>query len=424
MKLLKVFIHHGGSFGGEPLDYVGGTKEEVGDMDPDYITILDFNACLSDRGYFGSATLWYKLGGKSPHQQFTSLKTDGDVIDLLWRLESEDAQVIDVYVEHSVDVPTLVSEQDVIDFIRSQCPTEDSDEGVMGAKDSGQHGDSCNEVANDVGNKGGYEGGIEAGFEGDNGGDNEAVGFEGENTKRSGAATATTQWCPKILKKLETNKDLARNYICHWKSVGKFEVDHYFEARRVVDMTEKTCTCGRWQLNGIPCAHAVAAIYFDKQNPEDFIHRCYHMDTFREAYRFPIESMLGPDEWPKDDDNTILPPQYRRQPGRPRVARRRGLDEPDETYKVTRQGTCPKKKAQQTLGDVGTSQPEVDPPCPTPPHPPMELVVAQPLVGHTQCAANRPRKKMTPFVVHSYGAEFQWLNVDDVNTYGIELGML
>ncbi|KAB1219520.1 hypothetical protein CJ030_MR3G012316 [Morella rubra] len=93
---------------------------------------------------------------------------DGDVIDLLWRLESEDAKIIDVYVEHSVDVPTLVPKQDVINYIRSQCPVEDSGGGVMGAEDSGQHGDSCNEgeykVANDVGN--------EAGYKGDNGGEN------------------------------------------------------------------------------------------------------------------------------------------------------------------------------------------------------------------------------------------------------------
>ena len=91
--------------------------------------------------------------------------------------------------------------------------------------------------------------------------------------KRDGAATATATICPKILKKLERHKDVARNYICHWKSVGQFAVDHYFEARRVVDMNEMTCSCGRWQLNGIPCAHVISAMYFDNKTPEDFVHR-------------------------------------------------------------------------------------------------------------------------------------------------------
>ncbi|KAB1206022.1 hypothetical protein CJ030_MR7G009251 [Morella rubra] len=38
----------------------------------------------------------------------------------------------------------------------------------------------------------------------------------------------------------------------------------------------------------------------------------------------------------------------------------------------------------------------------------MELVVAQPLVGHTQCAANRPRKKMTPR--HLACNYFEWID--------------
>ena len=88
------------------------------------------------------------------------------------------------------------------------------------------------------------------------------------------------------------------------------------------------------------------------------------MDTFREAYRPLILSMPGPEEWPREDFDIVLPPQVRRGPGRPRIARKRAPDEPDETYKVTRQGyahacktcklvghnarTCPKKKSQQT----------------------------------------------------------------------------
>ena len=91
--------------------------------------------------------------------------------------------------------------------------------------------------------------------------------------KRDGAATATALICPKILKKLERHKDVARNYICHWKSVGTFEVDHYFEAQRVVDMNKLMCSCGQWQLNGISYADSVTAMYFDKKNHEDFVHR-------------------------------------------------------------------------------------------------------------------------------------------------------
>lgn len=83
------------------------------------------------------------------------------------------------------------------------------------------------------------------------------------------------------------------------------------------------------------------------------------MDTFREVYHPPIHPMPGPDKWPKENDDTILPSKVKRQPSRPRVTKRRAPNEPNGTYKVTRQGydhacgkckvinhnarTCPKK---------------------------------------------------------------------------------
>jgi hypothetical protein len=33
----------------------------------------------------------------------------------------------------------------------------------------------------------------------------------------------------------------------------------------------KTCDCRRWDMTGIPCSHAISAIYKSKQQPEDFV---------------------------------------------------------------------------------------------------------------------------------------------------------
>jgi len=41
---------------------------------------------------------------------------------------------------------------------------------------------------------------------------------------------------------------------------------------------EKTCSCRRWDLTGIPCNHAIAAIWIKKDEPEIYVHECYTVD--------------------------------------------------------------------------------------------------------------------------------------------------
>jgi hypothetical protein len=114
--------------------------------------------------------------------------------------------------------------------------------------------------------------------------------------KMAGAANVTNIICPKIMKKLERNKKEADDYICHWSNNLQFEVDHSHEPRRVVDLEAKTCGCGRWQLNGIPCPHAICAIYRNRRYPEEYISKWYLMDTYRLSYSPSIHPMLGPSD--------------------------------------------------------------------------------------------------------------------------------
>ncbi|GKC80364.1 transposase, MuDR, plant [Tanacetum coccineum] len=76
--------------------------------------------------------------------------------------------------------------------------------------------------------------------------------------------------CPNIIKKFEILKDLHR----HWKVIrsgeSRFEVRNGFEGFKV-DERLRTCTCRAWQLSGIPCQHALAAIYFFHRDPEEYV---------------------------------------------------------------------------------------------------------------------------------------------------------
>lgn len=87
----------------------------------------------------------------------------------------------------------------------------------------------------------------------------------------------------------------------------------------MVDLERRTCGCGRWQLNGIPCPHAVCAIYLNKGKFEAYVSHLYLMDTYRKSYASKINPMLGPDEWLVDEGvKPIEPPLPRKQHGRPK----------------------------------------------------------------------------------------------------------
>lgn len=68
---------------------------------------------------------------------------------------------------------------------------------------------------------------------------------------------------PMALKVLEENIDKSINYTIEFNGAEGLEVREGL-CQHIVDLSRWPCSCGVWQLKGIPCAHAAAAIYFKK----------------------------------------------------------------------------------------------------------------------------------------------------------------
>ena len=51
-----------------------------------------------------------------------------------------------------------------------------------------------------------------------------------------------------------------------------------------VNLKEKTCSCRKWDLTGIPCKHACSAIAENKWDVEDFVDEAYHVKTYKACY--------------------------------------------------------------------------------------------------------------------------------------------
>ncbi|KAF2299779.1 hypothetical protein GH714_003321 [Hevea brasiliensis] len=55
----------------------------------------------------------------------------------------------------------------------------------------------------------------------------------------------------------------------------------------------------RWDLNGIPCAHACSVIFANDEHPEDYIPECYKVDTYAKVYAHYINPINGYEMWPR-----------------------------------------------------------------------------------------------------------------------------
>lgn len=157
-------------------------------------------------------------------------------------------------------------------------------------------------------------------------------------------------------------------FLCfrHWKVIPgggtKFEVRFGHDAF-IVDEENRTCTCRMWQLSGIPCSHAVAAIFFINKMPEDYVPHWFKVGLYKETYGNYLQPVQGMNQWPPNQLNKPLPPKPRKMPGRPKKKRKRAAHEPlSQVGKVSRVGavmTC-KKCGKEGHNKRGCKEPTKD----------------------------------------------------------------
>ncbi|CAL2239970.1 unnamed protein product [Prunus armeniaca] len=146
---------------------------------------------------------------------------------------------------------------------------------------------------------------------------------------------------PRIRKILEKNKAKAQWCIPKAAGQNQFEVMHHSGRTFAVDLNGHSCSCHAWDLNGIPCLHACAAISWFHGNPEDFCDAVYKKEAYLRAYQPMIMPMTSQDQWMKVNLPPLLPPKYHKQPGRPKKTRKQAVEEPklpSNPYKLPRYG--------------------------------------------------------------------------------------
>ncbi|KAI3874095.1 hypothetical protein MKW98_013756 [Papaver atlanticum] len=100
------------------------------------------------------------------------------------------------------------------------------------------------------------------------------------------------------------------------------------ERTNIVDIRSRVCSCRRWQIYGLPCAHAAAALISCGHNAHLFAERCFTVASYLETYSEIINSIPDKSHWKELGEGTdgggakvdlsIRPPKTRRPPGRPK----------------------------------------------------------------------------------------------------------
>ena len=159
--------------------------------------------------------------------------------------------------------------------------------------------------------------------------------------------------CPAVRQRLE--KVIAESMTCRprFNGVSSFQVSCSDGSQFTVNVRDRSCTCRKWDLTGIPCAHGVSAIHYNGGDPHMYVHDYFKRDKYLETYSHVLQPINGPDMWPQTGKIPLDPPIVHVQPGRPKKARKRDQHEPPKVEKLGKRRvkmTCTK------CGNTGHNQ--------------------------------------------------------------------
>ncbi|WZZ30030.1 hypothetical protein YC2023_013431 [Brassica napus] len=156
------------------------------------------------------------------------------------------------------------------------------------------------------------------------------------NERRETSMQWTSILVPSAERRVAEALELARTYQVLRANEAEFEVISH-EGNNIVDIRNRCCLCRGWQLYGLPCAHAVAALLSCRQNVHRFTESCFTVATYRKTYSQTIHPIPDKSLWREMSegdpdvgraglDVVINPPKSLRPAGRPRKRRARAED--------------------------------------------------------------------------------------------------
>lgn len=132
---------------------------------------------------------------------------------------------------------------------------------------------------------------------------------------------------PSAEKRMSEAINLASTYQVLRSDEVEFEIISP-ERSDIVNIGTRSCSCCDWQLYGIPCSHAIAALVSCRKDVYALTEKYFTVESYRETYLPQLHPITGRIEWKRvgeglveDDVQVVRPPRFRRRPGRPEKKR-------------------------------------------------------------------------------------------------------
>ena len=114
------------------------------------------------------------------------------------------------------------------------------------------------------------------------------------------------------------NTNVTRSMQCNieWNGDVGFEVLEGVY-KHTANLGQQKCSCRSWELKGIPCAQAIAAMNHLNMDASQAISSWYRKDTYMKTYSHFIQPVPNMEMWPESRNPMVVPPEARQMPGRP-----------------------------------------------------------------------------------------------------------
>ncbi|XP_057789843.1 uncharacterized protein LOC131006719 [Salvia miltiorrhiza] len=162
---------------------------------------------------------------------------------------------------------------------------------------------------------------------------------------------------PEATQKISAEISKSRRYTAKRTSERKYRV-RAGDRRFMVDLQAKSCECNEFDLDGMPCSHAIAAITEAKEPVEDYVEAYYLRSSLVQTYSGSVNHLPPLEHWEIPFEvatDIVLPNLSRRQAGRPRESRIPSAGEwPTQRTTTADASSSLGKRAPKTCGLCGS----------------------------------------------------------------------
>ncbi|XP_029149699.1 uncharacterized protein [Arachis hypogaea] len=109
--------------------------------------------------------------------------------------------------------------------------------------------------------------------------------------------------------RIEASMQQAGNIVVHCfdRRNEVFEVHEMTSGKvLVVDLARRTCDCGHFQVERIPCRHVIACCTNQQIDWHVYVHDVYKMTEVRKVYRFEFSPLGDAETWPAYEGPTLV----------------------------------------------------------------------------------------------------------------------